>query len=238
MLKNPLEIEDRINLLSKCLFGGHRFNYPGVLVDEVIEDKNSEEICKAKADYSDNVLFAMSSILGDKNRFDYSISPENIETMFDSIIILYKNYVSELTFMNNLNKKFKSDKGSLYLIVQNLISNATHKFMDDKNSKVEISFSNFSGNIDDLAHTLVYTSPETPTDGDFVKINVKDNGHPFSKEYELVRYTEYGVKGGFRGKTGCGLYIVKMMCKMLRSHLAIDSKFRDVNVVVYHPLNL
>ena len=74
-----------------------------------------------------------------------------------------------------------------------------------------------------------------PTEGHFGVFSVHDNGQGFPRDRPLADFLKPDVStsgGGF------GLYYVTLVCKYLRSHLAIDSQPGNTTVSIYHPLNL
>ena len=140
--------------------------------------------------------------------------------------------LKNVSYSLEVNSSFKSNPNVLYSALYNLAKNSG-RFIDKDQGKISVSASEYSGEVPER----VYTAEGTPTEGDFILLNVNDNGQGFPKDRPLKEFIKLGVstKGN---DSGFGLYYVALVCKFLRSHLTIDSEPGNTNISIYHPLDL
>ena len=150
---------------------------------------------------------------------------ENLERSKE---VVHHWYKADISFFVDLGKKIEVVLPLLYTQIFNLVKNSAQHVNPEK-GKIMINVSKFSG----VIVNPIYVSDATPIDGDFIRLNINDNGDGFPIGIPLSDFFKLDSP-----KDGFGLPYVALVCKYLRSHLAIDSKPGNTNVAIYHPLKL
>lgn len=159
-------------------------------------------------------------------------NPDNIRFMLRDLSRKYTGVRVVPTVDSQISTQFNSEINLLYTMVHNLIKNS-QRLVDPEQGAIHVSATELFGR----AEHLVYRSPENHIAGGFVRFNVHDNGPGFPADRPLDEFLQLGVTTREKGG-GFGLYYVKLVAKVLRAHIGIESEPGNTTVSFYHPVNL
>jgi len=233
-MKNPLSLEEKL-AVRKLIGHDLKGVLSVILQNSGSKDGRFPEPSKEES-YVVHICEIISSIelLSEENVqiFD-RVDNENLEReLIDLTKFLKYRKKIDAQYSIEINDDFNSFDSLIYSALYNLAKNA-QQFTKPEDRKISVHISQFSG----VIPIADYISHEMPLEGDFIKFNVNDNGQGFPSGMPKSDLLKLGVSTRGEG-SGFGLYYVSLVCKFLRSHLAIDSKPGNTNVAIYHPLNL
>ena len=231
-MKNPLTLEERAQvplLIEHDIYSSLR---DISLAASGTRQLSPDEVLN-KYQHVKDVLSSITTLCTyiDDLFFDL-ISAQDLENKLKQVVAVLGGPKKGISYSASVEISFTSNLSLLYTALFNLTKNA-YGFKDDNDGKVVITVSEFSGGIPNA----IYVSAESPTEGNFIRLAVQDNGPGFPSDKPLTEFLKLGVST--RGSNpGFGLYYVTLVCKALRSHLTIDSKQGETAVAIYHPLTL
>ncbi|MEK6983007.1 MAG: ATP-binding protein [Nanoarchaeota archaeon] len=237
-MKNSLTLEERAQISSNFdRFMGHDVKNIGAILQSQIELGASgsdwtygpEKILKFWNHYN-AFINSLSYLFKDESylqRADPSWLEDKMEDMNEAFAKLKK---PPIVHYDSFGKSFSTFPPVLYTAMYHLAYNSS-RFVNPQ-GEINVTMSGFSGHVD----RALYSPDDGSERDDFVVLTVRDNGQGFPQDILLDSLLKFNLTKEKSG--GFGLPYVALACKLLRSHLTIESSPGNTRVSIYHPLNL
>lgn len=227
-VENNLSIEERLSVFE--LAGHDLYGHFSMICRNAMGDLKSDKLeLQASWEYVHSVIRSMANLGQDTPIFVEATPPSELLRGLTGLTLTVKKAIGKVSTSSTVRNLFYTSPQLLETALHNLIQNSFYE-IDDDSGKITLAASDYFGKIENP----VFQSPHTPLKAGFIKFNVNDNGPGFSKDRPFVDYLQRDVstkEGGF------GLHYVRMVAKVLRSHITIDSEPGNTNVTIYHPFN-
>jgi signal transduction histidine kinase len=229
-MDNPLTWEERAGLAK--LIGHDAGNR---VLDLVFMAKGLRHPSEEYAEYSgQHILETIKAFTGlsmSERCYFTEIQPEQLEGIIQRNIFLLEEMGARAKADNSVTDSIVSSGSLLNTIIYNAGKNAVQH--NRIKPVITIGLKEYSG---DVANPL-YINEERNRKGDFLLLEVKDDGAGFQNEIPLDKYLEKGLSTK-PGGGGFGLYAIKLICKYLRAHIEIMSEPGENSIRIYHPTDL
>ncbi|MDH5465431.1 MAG: response regulator [Thiovulaceae bacterium] len=188
---------------------------------KILLDKISKEQTIVDLQKVESVVYDLSQLI---RSFNITFSPRtsrdifNINTCFDSILLLMQGLVNEheikIDILSNVDKEFELDKESLIQVIVNLLHNSIEALAHDEIKEPNIKI-------------------ETIYEANQLIIKIKDNGKGIKKEHLKQIFDPYfSTKTQINGK-GLGLYMIRQLLTYnLDGIIDVDSDSKGTLVTV------